>query len=241
MELIPAIDIIDGKCVRLTQGDYHQKTTYSDNPVAIAQQFEAVGITRLHLVDLDGAKARRVVNLPVLKAITQATSLVIDFGGGVQSDADLERVLEAGAQQVTAGSIAVRERDTVVRWLERYGAERLILGADVRDRHIAIHGWQERSSLELMDFLEDYTALGLRYCICTDVSKDGLLQGTALELYRAIRERFPELQLIASGGIRHLQDLQALEQIGCYGAIMGKALYEGTLSTNDLQTFLSVC
>ena len=241
MELIPAIDLIDGKCVRLTQGDYSQKITYSDDPIQMAQTFEALGIRRLHLVDLDGAKARRVVNWAVLAGIVKATQLQVDFGGGVQSDEDLERVFEAGAQQVTAGSIAVRERERVVRWLERYGAERIILGADVREGHIAIHGWQERSQLELMAFLKDYTALGLQYCICTDVSKDGLLQGTALALYQRIRLQFPDLKLIASGGVRHLQDLEALRDMGCHGAIVGKALYEGTLSKNDIQTYLATC
>lgn len=241
MQLIPAIDIIDGQCVRLTQGDYNQKTTYASDPVAVAQQFEEAGIKRLHLVDLDGAKARRVINIAVLQAIAKATNLHIDFGGGVQSEDDLARVFDAGAQQITAGSIAVRSRETVIRWLERYGAERIILGADVREGQIAIHGWQERSALSLMDFLEDYTALGLRYCICTDVSKDGLLQGASVELYRSIVERFPDLQLIASGGVRHLEDLQTLARLGCHGAIVGKALYEGTLSFNAIQTYLATC
>ncbi len=237
LEIIPAIDLIDGQCVRLTQGDYQQKKVYHSDPVAMAQEFEAAGIRRLHLVDLDGAKARQVVNLEVLRNIARATNLTIDFGGGVQSEEDLKKVLDAGASQVTAGSLAVKQPDLVADWLERYGAERIILGADVLNGNIAIHGWQEESEQKIEQFLKSYMEKGARYCICTDVSKDGLLQGTALELYQRLRQQFPQLQLIASGGVRSLEELQALEAMGCYGVIIGKALYEGHLTLEALTVF----
>lgn len=238
LEIIPAIDLINGQCVRLTQGDYQQKKIYNSDPVAMAQEFEGAGISRLHLVDLDGAKARKVVNLQVLKDIVQATNLVIDFGGGVQSEEDLQKVLDAGAAQVTAGSLAVKQPEVVAEWLGRYGAERIILGADVRNGHIAIHGWQEESEQKIEQFLENYTQRGAQYCICTDVSKDGLLQGTALELYQQLRAQFPDLKLIASGGVKTIEELRALQDMGCYGVIIGKALYEGYISLDALQDFI---
>lgn len=238
LEIIPAIDLINGQCVRLTQGDYQQKKVYNSDPVAMAQEFEAAGITRLHLVDLDGAKARKVINLQVLKNIAKATNLVIDFGGGVQSEEDLQKVLDAGATQVTAGSLAVKQPEVVAKWLERYGAERIILGADVRNGHIAIHGWQEESEQKIEQFLEGYTQKGAKYCICTDVSKDGLLQGTALGLYQQLRTQFPDLKLIASGGVKTIDELVALQAMGCYGVIIGKALYEGYISLEALQGFI---
>lgn len=239
LEIIPAIDLINGQCVRLTQGDYQQKKVYNNDPVAQAQELEQAGISRLHLVDLDGAKARKVINLEVLQNIAKATNLTIDFGGGVQSEEDLQKVLEAGASQVTAGSLAVKQPELVVEWLEKYGADKIILGADVLHGKIAIHGWQEQSEQKIEQFLENYTQKGAQYCICTDVSKDGLLQGTALGLYQNLRQQFPDLKLIASGGVKSLEELVALNEMGCYGVIIGKALYEGYISLAELRSFIS--
>lgn len=237
MFIIPAIDIIDGKCVRLTQGDYAQKTTYASDPLEVAKGYEDIGLKRLHLVDLDGAKQKKVVNLNMLERIASQTSLQIDFGGGVQSDEDLKNVLEAGAQQVTAGSIAVREPEKVMEWLERFGADKIILGADVRGREIAVSGWQEGGGLSLMPFLEKYTQAGVQYAISTDVAKDGLLQGPSLELYADIREAFPELKLIASGGVAAMDDLVKLREAGCWGCIVGKAIYENRIGLKELADF----
>lgn len=230
MRIIPAIDIIEGKCVRLTQGDYAQKKIYNENPLEVAQQFEAAGFRYLHLVDLDGAKAKKVINLKVLEQIARQTSLQIDFGGGVQSDEDLEKVFNAGAKQITAGSIAIRNPDLVQKWIDTYGAERIILGADVRGEQIAVSGWQEVASQSLWEFLDFYEKKGIQYVICTDVSKDGLLQGTATHLYQKILQKFPTLKLIASGGVASLQDIEALQNIGVKGVIIGKAIYEGKIS-----------
>ena len=238
MEIIPAIDLIDGKCVRLTQGDYAQKKEYSNNPLEVAQRFADHGIRRLHLVDLDGAKQRTVVNLSVLEQIATHTPLVVDFGGGVQSDEDLRRVLEAGAQQVTGGSIAVRQPEVFLRWLDQYGADKIILGADARDRQVAISGWQEKSTLDVVDFVYGYQQRGVRHVICTDVAKDGLLQGPSFALYDEIRAQVPSVHLIASGGITTVDDLRQLQTNRLHGAIIGKALYEGTLSLPDLTEFL---
>ena len=238
MEIIPAIDLINGKCVRLTQGDYTQKKEYSSNPLEVAQGFADYGIRRLHLVDLDGAKQRTVVNLRVLEQITTHTPLTVDFGGGVQSDEDLRRVFEAGAQQVTGGSIAVRQPEVFLGWLNRYGADKIILGADARDRLVAISGWQEKSTLDVVDFIRDYQQQGVRYVICTDVAKDGLLQGPSFALYDEIIQQVPSIHLIASGGITTVDDLRQLKANGLHGAIIGKALYEGTLSLTDLTEFL---
>ncbi len=238
MEIIPAIDLIDGKCVRLTQGDYDQKTAYSSNPLEMAQRFADHGIRRLHLVDLDGAKQRTVVNLNVLEQIATHTSLAVDFGGGVQSDEDLRRVLEAGAQQVTGGSIAVRQPEVFMRWLDQHGADKIILGADARDRLVAISGWQEKSTLKVINFVRDYAKQGVRYVICTDVAKDGLLQGPSFELYDELRAQVPLVHLIASGGITTVDDLRQLKANGLHGAIIGKALYEGPLTLSDLTEFL---
>ncbi len=226
---IPAIDIIGGKCVRLTGGDYAQQTTYNEDPVAQAKTFETAGFTHLHLVDLDGAKASKVVNLDVLERIATNTSLHIDFGGGVKDTEQLERVLGAGAKQVTAGSIAVKSPATVLAWLERFGPEVIILGMDVLGSRVAVHGWQEKSSLDWPSFLADYRAAGARRVVCTDVSRDGMMSGPALELYGQILEQTPGLELVASGGIRSIADLEACREIGCWGAIVGKALYEGAI------------
>ena len=238
MEIIPAIDLIDGKCVRLTQGDYQQKKEYSSHPLEVAQRFADHGIRRLHLVDLDGAKQKKVVNLPVLEQIASRTPLAIDFGGGVQSDEDLQRVLDAGARQVTGGSIAVRQPGVFLNWLTRYGADKIILGADAKDRKVAISGWQEQATHDVVDFIKGYQQQGVRYVICTDVAKDGLLQGPSLTLYQEIQTNVPAIQLIASGGVTSVDDLRQLQQRGVYGVIIGKALYEGTIALPELTEFL---
>ncbi len=237
MEIIPAIDIIDGQCVRLTQGDYEQKKVYDQNPVEVAKRFEALGIRRLHVVDLDGARSKKIVNHEVLAAITRETNLTVDFGGGIKSEADVELAFASGAQQITVGTLAVKNRPLVLEWLAKYGSHRIILGADAKDGRIAVSGWQEDSALDLFDFLADYQAAGVRYVICTDIAKDGLLQGPSIDLYRQIRERFPQLELIASGGVTTLADLETLTTIGCAGAIVGKALYEGTIPLTELANY----
>ena len=231
---IPAIDLIEGKCVRLTQGDYSTSHVYAEDPVEMACKFEDMGFTRLHLVDLDGAKSRHVVNDHVLKAITRSTKLVVDFGGGVKTDDDMSKVLDAGAQMVTCGSIAVTQPDTVMAWLERYGAEHLILGADVKDGNISINGWQEGSSHALMPFLKSYLEAGLKHVLCTDISKDGLLQGPAIELYRSIMTEFPQCKLIASGGVSCIEDIYSLDNAGVPAVVFGKAIYEGRIDMNEL-------
>ncbi len=237
MQIIPAIDLIDGKCVRLTQGDYQQKKVYNEDPLEVAKQFEDVGVQRLHVVDLDGAKAQHIVNHKVLERIAMNTHLWIDFGGGLKQEEDLRIAFECGAKQVTGGTIAVKQPDVFLAWLETFGSERIILGADVKEGKIAISGWQEQSNLNLMPFLENYIQQGVQYAICTDVSKDGLLQGTALDLYQNLRTTFPALQLIASGGITTIQDIYQLREMGCFGAIIGKAIYEGHLRLHDLLTY----
>lgn len=237
MKIIPAIDIIEGKAVRLTQGDYNQKTEYNNDPVAVAKAFESVGIERLHVVDLEGAKASKPVNLNTLEAITSSTNLKVDFGGGVKSNESLQRVLDAGADQVTAGSIAVKDKALVKSWIETHGAEKIILGADVKDEKIAINGWQEDSGIDLFEFLSEYINLGISYCICTDVSKDGLLQGPSFELYQKMQTEFPHLKLIASGGVSSMDDLRRLESMGVYGTIVGKAYYEGRITLEELASF----
>ncbi|MEQ8472288.1 MAG: 1-(5-phosphoribosyl)-5-[(5-phosphoribosylamino)methylideneamino]imidazole-4-carboxamide isomerase [Marinoscillum sp.] len=234
MQIIPAIDIIGGKCVRLTKGDYNQKTEYSDNPKAVAEAFTKAGIKRLHVVDLDGAKAKHVVNLDTLRAITSVESLKVDFGGGVKTQADLDKVLAAGAAQVTAGSIAANNREEVKAWIQEYGAERIILGADVLDEQVMVSGWQESSNLDLMEYLDYYAGLGIKYVICTDISKDGVLQGPSFELYQKIMKQFPKLKLIASGGVSCKDDLVKLKDQGLYGAIVGKAFYEGRITLEEL-------
>lgn len=237
MYIIPAIDIIDGKCVRLTQGDYAQKKVYNEDPLAIAKSFEDAGIERLHLVDLDGAKASKIINYPVLEKIATQTNLKIDFGGGLKSDEDVKIAFESGAQQITGGTIAVKKPDTFLNWLKEYGTEKIILGADTKNGHIAVSGWQEESQLELLPFLNDYQAKGIQYVICTEISKDGMLQGSAQSLYQQILTELPHLKLIASGGVSSIEDLQALKKMGCHGAIIGKAIYEGKITLSELQNF----
>lgn len=237
MYIIPAIDIIDGKCVRLTQGDYAQKKVYNEDPLAVAKSFEDAGIERLHLVDLDGAKASKIINYPVLEKIATQTNLKIDFGGGLKSDEDVKIAFESGAQQITGGTIAVKNPDTFLNWLKEYGTEKIILGADTKNGHIAVSGWQEESTLELLPFLNDYSAKGIQYVICTEISKDGMLQGSAQSLYQQILTELPYLKLMASGGVSSIEDLQALKKMGCYGAIIGKAIYEGKITLSELQNF----
>lgn len=231
---IPAIDLIEGKCVRLTQGDYATSHVYAEDPVDMARRFEDMGFTRLHLVDLDGAKSRHVVNDHVLKAITRATKLIVDFGGGVKTDDDMSRVLDAGAEMVTCGSIAVTQPDTVLGWMERYGAEHLILGADVKDGKISINGWLEDSAYELMPFLQRYLDAGMMHVLCTDISRDGMLQGPATALYGSIMQAFPHCRLIASGGVSCIEDILQLDKAGVPAVVFGKAIYEGKIDMKEL-------
>ncbi|MEO0731498.1 MAG: 1-(5-phosphoribosyl)-5-[(5-phosphoribosylamino)methylideneamino]imidazole-4-carboxamide isomerase [Bacteroidota bacterium] len=234
MHIIPAIDLIDGKCVRLTQGDYAQKKVYNEDPLAVAREFAAAGLQRLHVVDLDGARGGGIVNHRILERIAGGTDLHIDWGGGMKSDEDLRIAFESGASQVTGGTIAVKNPAIFLGWLERYGPEKIILGTDVRGDKIAVSGWEEASDRELFEFLADYVAKGVRYTICTDVGKDGLLQGTARELYGRIRREQPEVKLIASGGVTDSSDLDALAALDCYGVIVGKAIYERRISLERL-------
>jgi phosphoribosylformimino-5-aminoimidazole carboxamide ribotide isomerase len=237
MHVIPAIDLIGGKCVRLSQGDYSRKTDYHDDPLEMAKRFEGAGLTRLHLVDLDGTKAKKIVNGDVLKRICSGTQLAVDFGGGIQSQEEIEKAFRLGASQVTGGSIAVKNPSLFEFWLERYGADQIILGADAKDKKIAVGGWEETTVLELIPFIQEYYHKGVREVICTDVAKDGLLQGPSFELYREILQELPELKLIASGGVSCLKDLEDLQKIGVYGTIVGKAYYEGKVSLEDLAQF----
>ena len=235
IEIIPAIDMIEGKCVRLTKGDYAQKKVYNDSPLEVAKMFESMGIRRLHLVDLDGAKSKHVVNDKVLRDICRETHLIVDFGGGIKSEADLEKVFDAGAAMATAGSIAATDRETVYSWIERYGADRLVLGADVREGKISINGWQEDSDIDLMTFLEDYLSRGIRNVLCTDISKDGMLQGPNIDLYRSIMKRFPQCHLIASGGVSSNDDIKALDGAGIPAVVFGKAFYGGRINIEELK------
>lgn len=237
MQIIPAIDIIEGKCVRLTQGDYEQKKIYNENPLEVAKQFEDAGLKRLHLVDLDGAKAGVVKNWKVLENIAGKTSLIIDFGGGIKTDTDVNIVFNSGAALATVGSIAVKNEREFVKWLLQYGADKFLLGADVKNEKIAVGGWLETTDVSIYDFLQNYFDKGVRQVFCTDVSKDGLLQGPATELYTKIVQRFGELHFIASGGVSTVQDLYDLKQAGCKGAIVGKAIYENRISLKELQVF----
>ena len=238
IELVPAIDIIDGKCVRLSQGDYDTQKVYNENPLEVAKEFEANGIRRLHVVDLDGAKSSHIVNYKVLDKIAGHTSLVIDFGGGIKSDEDLNIAFENGAQMVTLGSVAVKKPDLFKGWLHKYGAEKIILGADVKDNHISVNGWKEESQQELLPFLSDYTQEGVRKVLCTDISRDGMLQGPSIELYKQIMTQFPDMHLIASGGVSCLDDIIRLDEAGIPAVVFGKALYEGRITLKDLNRFM---
>lgn len=234
IELIPAIDLIDGKCVRLTQGDYDTKKVYNEDPTEVAKQFEDCGIRRLHVVDLDGAREKHIVNYKTLERLATQTSLVIDFGGGLKSDDDLRIAFESGAQMVTGGSIAVKSPEVFETWLQKYGSERIILGADAKDEKIAVSGWQETTTQELIPFIENYHKKGITKVICTDISCDGMLQGPSVELYKKIRTALPDIYLIASGGIGSMNDITTLEENGIQSVIFGKAIYEGKITLKDL-------
>lgn len=235
MEIIPAIDIIDGKCVRLTQGDYEQKKIYNEHPLEVAKEFEDAGLQRLHLVDLDGAKAGAVKNWKVLETIASKTSLTIDFGGGIKKEEDVKVVFDSGAALATVGSIAVKDEKTFVQWLQKFGAEKFLLGADVKDEKIAVGGWLETTDVWIYDFIEKYINHGVQQIFCTDVSKDGKLEGPSIDLYKNIITKFPSLHFIASGGVSNIDDVHELRAIGCSGAIIGKAIYEGRIAIKDLK------
>lgn len=238
IEIIPAIDIIDGKCVRLTQGDYNQKTVYNEDPLEVAKMFEDAGIKRLHTVDLDGARSSHVVNTGVIERIATHTSLTIDFGGGIKSDEDLRKAFDAGAQMVTIGSIAVKKPELFASWVEAYGGEKIILGADVKNGLISISGWMEEGEQKLMDFIDHHTNNGIRNVLCTDISRDGMLQGPAIDLYKEIMEHHPTLHLIASGGVSSIKDIECLNEAGIPAVVFGKAIYEGRINLKELERFL---
>ena len=235
MRIIPAIDIIDGKCVRLSKGDYDTKKIYNENPVEVAKEFEDFGIQYLHLVDLDGAKAKKIINQKVIEDIAKNTDLIIDFGGGIRSDEDLQIAFDSGAKKVTLGSIAVVNPELCLAWLEKFGTEKLILGADCLDRKIKTSGWLENSETDVVDFIKEYQKKGFREVVCTDISKDGMLQGPSTALYQEIIEN-STIELIASGGISNIEDVQKMKEIGCAGTIIGKAIYEGRISLEDLRS-----
>ena len=237
MILVPAIDIINGQCVRLTKGDYDTKKVYNESPVEVAKAFEGAGLTHVHVVDLDGARAKHIVNAKVLEQIATQTSLQVDFGGGIKSETDLQTAFDCGASQVTLGSIAVSEPELVVEWLEKFGSEQLILGADAKNRRIATHGWEQDSGLDVIDFIKEYAQKGFKYVLCTDVAKDGMLAGPSLELYYEILEQLPELSLVASGGVTTMDDIYQCAELGCTAAIIGKAIYENKLSLKELERY----
>jgi phosphoribosylformimino-5-aminoimidazole carboxamide ribotide isomerase len=238
IEIIPAIDLIDGKCVRLSQGDYSQKTIYNENPLEVAKMFEGAGIARLHLVDLDGAKAHHIVNHKVLEKIATQTSLIIDFGGGLKSDSDLQIAFNSGAKMVTGGSIAVKNSEVFSSWINKFGGERIILGADVKNEKIAVGGWIETTDIELMPFVSSYLNQGLNKVICTDINKDGMLQGPSIDLYKKMIAIEPNMYLIASGGVSSIDDIEQLNNAGIPAVITGKAIYEGKINLKDLAHYL---
>jgi len=238
IEIIPAIDLIDAKCVRLSQGDYNQKTVYNENPLEVAKMFEAAGITRLHLVDLDGAKAKHIVNYKVLETIAGKTNLIIDFGGGLKADEDLEIAFNSGASMVTGGSIAVKEKDTFLNWLEKYGSEKIILGADAKDGNIAVGGWLETTNLPVIEFISGFQKKGISKVISTDISRDGMLSGPSFELYSEIMEKLPMVGIIASGGIATMDEILKLDEMGVPGVITGKAIYENRISLKEIEKFI---
>lgn len=235
IELIPAIDLIDGKCVRLTKGDYDSKKVYNEDPVAQAREFEKLGFKRLHVVDLDGAKSKHVVNDAVLKAVTEATDLVVDFGGGIKTEEDIQKAFDAGAAMVTVGSVAVTHPELFLSWLDKFGADRIILGADVRNGKVSINGWKEDSSEDLLPFLKTYVARGVKNVLCTEISKDGTLAGPAIDLYKRIMAEYPQLHLIASGGVSCTDDITVLEAAGIPAVVFGKAYYEGRIDLGQLK------
>jgi len=238
MRIIPAIDIIEGKCVRLTKGDYNTKKIYNENPVEVAKEFEAAGIQYLHVVDLDGAKASHIVNYKVLEQIASKTNLKIDFGGGLKSDKDLQIAFNSGANQITGGSIAVKKPEIFESWIAKFGADKIILGADCNNEKIAVSGWQEESDLKVIPFIKNYQSKGISYVICTDISKDGMLEGPSFELYQRILENTPKIKLIASGGISTFDEIPKLAEMNCEGVIIGKAIYENRISLKQLENFI---
>ena len=237
MRIIPAIDLINGQCVRLTKGDYSTKKVYNENPLEVAKMFEDAGIEHLHLVDLDGAKAQHIINHKILESIASKTNLKVDFGGGLKSDEDLKIAFDSGANQITGGSIAVKNPTQFLNWLETYGADKIILGADCLDQKIAIQGWQEESDKEVLGFVKEFVAEGISYVICTDIAKDGMLQGPSFDLYETILNTISPVKLIASGGISSFDELPKLSELGCEGVIIGKAIYEGNISLKQLETY----
>ena len=238
MRIIPAIDIIEGKCVRLTKGDYNTKIIYNENPLEVAYAFEGSGIEYLHVVDLDGAKASHIVNYKILEQIASKTNLKIDFGGGLKSDEDLHIAFESGANQITGGSIAVKNTPVFENWISKFGAHKIILGADCLDEKIAVSGWQEESNLNVIPFIQDYQSKGIHYVICTDISKDGMLQGPSFDLYERILTQASHIKLIASGGISTFHEIPQLAKLGCEGVIIGKAIYENRISLKELETYI---
>lgn len=237
MRIIPAIDIIDGKCVRLSQGDYDTKKIYNENPLEVAKEFEDYGIEYLHLVDLDGAKSKQIINHKTLELVASKTNLKVDFGGGIKADNDIRIAFECGANQITGGSIAVQNPTLFQEWISQYGSDKIILGADAKDRKIATHGWLETSELDVIDFIQEYKTKGIDYVICTDIAKDGMLQGTSNELYTEILAA-SDVKLIASGGVSSIDDLIKVKELGCEGAILGKAIYEGRIDLKDLRLLI---
>lgn len=238
IEIIPAIDIIDGKCVRLTKGDYDTKKVYNDDPLEVAKMIESYGVRRLHVVDLDGAKSQHIVNYNIIERIADHTSLVIDFGGGIKSNEDIDIAFASGASLVTVGSVAVKNPDLFSEWLEKYSPAKVILGADVKNGLISINGWKEEGNDQLMPFLQNYVNQGVENVLCTDISKDGMLEGPAIELYKQIMEQFPEMRLIASGGVSCIEDIEALDAAGIPAVVFGKALYEGKIKMEELTKFI---
>ena len=238
IEIIPAIDIIEGKCVRLSQGDYAKKKIYNENPLEVAKQFEDAGIKRLHLVDLDGAKKGAIVNQKVLETIASKTKLIIDFSGGIKTDSDIKSVFDAGASIVTIGSVAVKNSELFFSWVKKYGPDKILLGADVKNEKIAVSGWTEQTEISIFDFIKSNFEKGIKNIFCTDISKDGMMQGSSVDLYKKIKEKFPEINLIASGGISSLKDIDEVINAGCSGVIIGKAIYEGNIKLSELKKFL---
>lgn len=239
IEIIPAIDLIDGKCVRLSQGDYALKTVYNENPLEVTQMFEDIGIKRLHLVDLDGAKAGKIINQKVLETIASQTKLTIDFGGGIKTDESIQSVFDAGAHMATIGSIAVKNKELFFSWLQKYGADKIMLGADVKDEKIAVSGWLESTDISIFDFMKENIQQGVSNIFCTDISKDGLLQGPSIELYKKIIDRFKNINFIASGGVSSIRDVEELNAIGCNAVIVGKAIYEGKITITELKKYVN--
>jgi phosphoribosylformimino-5-aminoimidazole carboxamide ribotide isomerase len=237
IRIVPAIDLIDGKCVRLTQGDYAQKIVYNEDPLEVARMFEAHGIKHLHLVDLDGARQKHVVNHNVLERIASHTKLSIDFGGGIKTDEDLKLVFQSGASQATIGSVAVTDPALFESWIQQYGAEKMILGADAKDGKIAVSGWMDVTNLDIFDFFAKYLKKQVKYVLCTDISRDGMLQGTAIDLYISLVNRFPELKIIASGGVTKAEEIDQLNENGLFAVIIGKAIYEGRITLKELEKY----